>query len=65
MALTSQRTMSKEDEETVRKLEPHVKMAKTFTVRGKTYTSEQFKHLTDTKKNRLLKIWDGIDIWKF
>ena len=52
--------MSKEDEETVRKLEPHVKMAKTFTVRGKTYTSEQFKHLTDTKKKQIIEDmgWD-------
>ena len=56
MALRSKRSMKKEDEETVRKLEPYTKVAKTWTIGGKTYTSKQFKALSPSEQKNLIEL---------
>ena len=61
MALRSKRSMKKEDEETVRKLEPHVKVADAKTIGGKTYTTKQFKALSPSEQQSAIELM----VWEY
>ena len=60
MALKSKRSLTKEDDETIRKLEPHVKVAD-LKVGGKTYTSKQFKALSPGEQQSAIELM----VWEY
>ena len=53
--------MKKEDEETVRKLEPHVKAADLKVASGKKYTSKQFKALSPSEQQSAIELM----VWEY